>query len=192
MILNPRAWRRSISRSLKILDAPAPSRWTDEKIAELEICLFTSFFSIRKLIESQKVSWDLQQRKCPVMSYPPLEKGTDRKNWWPPDEYFDLSTGKRAQLSLNDICNQFVHSYVYWPILGKRRRLYEVFIASDRQRKTKLYRMRYSSLRAILQRVAEDEPSIVVSERAANGGDWRDFKFGSKKAYSRFKRRLHT
>lgn len=54
----------------KLVKRTIQKRWPERSLASLEKDVFVSFYAIRKLIESKKISDGLLSLKIPVIGYP--------------------------------------------------------------------------------------------------------------------------
>jgi hypothetical protein len=82
------------------------------------------FFAIRRLAESNKLTGDTTQRKLAWKLFP--SSGATRI---PPhkrqdiDKYFDLAHPLRIILSIRELANQVIHSYIFVHEVDSRDRL---------------------------------------------------------------------
>lgn len=144
------------------------ARWSERASYAVERDVMTAAYAIRKLLEARKVSDELASR--PVNAVRHLLTGPAPDIWgrWEVWEYYDLTRGEKAQLSLREFCNQVIHSWV-WVLSATdeaRPRFDGIFISSDRERKRSVYFFGLETLIDICQAVGDDD--IVYTRMAYN------------------------
>lgn len=127
-------------------------------------------YSVRKLIESFKVSDELRRRSWPVWTYSLLGAPPDFMTRSELPEVFDLAAQRRSSLSTLELCHQIVHSYIFAPAwkwddeTEKLTGIDGVYFTSDRRRRTALYRVEIDTLASMIETVGwEDVISVVVA-----------------------------
>ncbi|PYE19805.1 hypothetical protein C7410_118101 [Paraburkholderia silvatlantica] len=86
--------------------------------ARIERELFISFYSIRKLFDTFKVSFDTR-RKVYSLVWSPRIGRPDYFNWHRIEEHFDLGTRNEETRDLVFLCNQFVHSFIFTVVVDE-------------------------------------------------------------------------
>lgn len=89
------------------------------------------------------------------------------------DELYDLDAPERYDLSLLDLCHQFVHSYIFAPVLAESGGLSVVWVASDRQRSRALIEIEVNKMIGIFEKVGRDEVRSIRMTFDAIFGDYR-------------------
>jgi hypothetical protein len=128
-------------------------------MVNLEKDLFLGFYIIRKLMEARKLSVEVESTPVGVTSYP--WKGGRQihiLNWDRIDEHYDYLASTSETISLRDLCNLFVHSYVYMPLMSDDRTLEALLVSSDRSRHKKLFSVDAVQTVALFRAVAGDDP----------------------------------
>lgn len=134
-------------------------RWTERSFFLLEKELFLGFFCLRKLMESNKVSTELQEKKIELAVYPAGEKNITLLNQHKFPELYNLYKGDRELISYWDVCNQFIHSSIFAPFTPSGKSLVGVYIASDRVKKNKLYYITLVKIIEMFRSVGNNYPA---------------------------------
>lgn len=145
-------------------------RWTDRTGFLVERDVMVGAYSVRRLKESFKVSDDLLKRTWPVRIYEPCGLPSDVSNnhkFW---DLYDLQKGRDAELSLTNICNQVIHSWVWGFAAGVGGSgLDGIFVSSDRKRKKCLYFLSVDMLVGLFRSIGEEEICHIEMKRDEAG-----------------------
>ena len=148
-------------------------RWSERTTFLVERDLMVGAYAIRKLSEAKKLSTAFEAEQVPATEFP--LKGSrhpDRMYWHRVDEFYDLDDGRRVDLTLRDICNQFIHSWVFMEGFSDGGPgLDGVFVCSDSERKKRLLYFKVETLVRILRRAGEEEITSLSGVRG-NDGEW--------------------
>lgn len=120
------------------------------------------FYSIRKLVEGNKLSKATVDQKTPVVRYPATGEPVTQVSWpyfW---ELYNLEAPEAAERSLRFLCNQFVHSYVFVPSFSETGEFRGVFVCSDRERHQCLYEVSIWAIIHLFEKVSHDYPDNVM------------------------------
>jgi len=135
----------------------AQRKWSQRSLFAVEKEIFIGFYSIRKLIESKKVSNSVSGKSYKVIEFP--------KNCQfnislidNPSKEFDFKKYNHVNISIADMCNQFIHSYYFLPVIPDGRSLVGFFICSDYQRKKSIYFINILDVVDIYKTVGENYP----------------------------------
>jgi transcriptional regulator with GAF, ATPase, and Fis domain len=135
--------------------------------------VFLGFFIIRKLLEARKLSVQVESTPVRVMTQP--WKGNHRithLNWDRFDsDAYDSSAAANETLPLLDLCNLFVHSCIYVPLMSDDRQLEGLFVSSDRSRHQKLFYIDAIQTVALLRAVANDSAEHMEAKRSGRTGE---------------------
>lgn len=122
-----------------------PSPGTDRSewaLSKLERTLFTAAFSIRKLIDSQKLSDECLAYSIPGERSPAAgARRPDLMNWHHFDEHFDMGSPTSCRLRTRDLCNLLIHSFQFLFTCGEDGHVCGFLVSSDRYRAARLYRI---------------------------------------------------
>jgi hypothetical protein len=145
----------------------------DDDLARVEREVLIGFYSIRKLLDTFKVSGSTKTMSF-GLRYFEIESGSrvDYFNRWEIDELFDLERPLSETRDLTFLCNQFVHSYVHLFEIGESQAVEGVFVASDRARNDRLYFVSREQIVRIFRAVGSDYPSRQHYQRDAKTGQW--------------------
>jgi hypothetical protein len=95
-------------------------RTTEKTFVRMEKELFLGFYSIRKLLDAKKVSTATETITFEMTWYPNT-KHVDYLNRQRIDELYDLNKANTETRDLRFLCNQFIHSYVFSPVVDSQR-----------------------------------------------------------------------
>lgn len=116
------------------------------------------FFIVRRLIELHKVSSRTKRHELTVFSFP-----IKTKHWRPwsahdIDETYDLDKEKRDLKGVVYVANQFVHSAASFVMIDETRNWSDVYITSDRNQRTALWRIPVEEVRVLFEIASKDYP----------------------------------
>jgi len=167
MICESHYWKEPLLTSARWLSGLRLSENTRESTyVKLEKELMLGFYSVRKLIETIKISDSTKKIKFEVQWY----KNTKRVNWLNHvfiDEKYDLTKSHSEQRDIEFICNLFVHSYVF--VVSGDGKLEGVYVSTDRQKNQKVYFVPLKVILKIFRIVGRDYPSRSIFTRKQNG-----------------------
>lgn len=120
MIWESSDWKQPLLKSAKWLRSVKFSDRTQERtFVRIEKELFIGFYSIRKLLETLKISDSTKKLTFEVEWYSNKEPVHDL-NWHHLDRLYDLSSRHLETRDMGFLCNQFIHSYVF-VVAGRHR-----------------------------------------------------------------------
>jgi len=162
-------WKKELVRLAdRLQKRSSQKRWTFPSTASLEKEVFVGAYSVRKLMESDKVSPSIAGRPVTLTFYPiRREKGEE-----PPKHFthrFELGGGVRQELKIEHLMNQFIHSYYFSPFVPFGKNMAGIFVASDRDRKMGLYYITLGNLSAIFRRVGNESVSSREIDQLLEG-----------------------
>ncbi|WP_275544560.1 MULTISPECIES: hypothetical protein [unclassified Pseudomonas] len=144
------------------------TRWDEKNFYTVEKEIFIGFYSIRKLIESKKVSDHISKKKYNIQEIPyrgnPESIITRIKE--PEYEFRNL---KYTEISIYDLCNQFIHSHHFVPFIPNGKNLIGFFFCSDHKRKSGLYLITLFDVVDIYRSVGKNYPHTIHTVRLPNG-----------------------
>jgi len=133
--------------------------------------IFIGFYSIRKLLDTVKVSDSTKKAPYELLWYQNV-KPVDALNWHHLDEVYDLERERRETRDIRFICNLFVHSFVF--VVSGDDRFEGVYVASDKLRNKKVYFIPLSHIQAIFRLVGRDYPANISYMRNLETGELED------------------
>jgi len=178
MIFESHPWKKDILAAAKFLKwaSTAAREWDEERDYEFEKSVFVGAYAIRKLLDSYKVTDKTAGLSVPVSLYN-KRKGAkpDILNRYDLHKLYVLTHPKKEQLPLRDICNQFIHSFIF--VASHRSRKGQqiptgLFFASDRFKEAGVYWLSLHRLTLVFGAVGRDHVTSAHWEASA-AGPWR-------------------
>lgn len=158
MITEPLYWKTDLLRQSSALEKRrTQKRWSEASFARCEQTIFIGFYSVRKLIESKKLTNVVAASSFQIRSYPPTGKAVTFMNYHKVDELYDLDKPKEHSINLINLCHQFIHSYVFSLVFDEDDALSAVWVASDYQRSKALIEIPLATIIGIFETVASDD-----------------------------------
>ncbi len=117
----------------------AQRRWGEKNFYSLEKDIFLGFYSVRKLIESYKISDSLKNKSYKIREFPYSGQPESISTNVEAGSY-DLSKGREVSITIAQLCNQFIHSHHFHPFfIPGGKYLVGFFFCSDHKRTTCIY-----------------------------------------------------
>jgi hypothetical protein len=139
-------------------------RWPDRSLARCEQTIMVGFFSVRKLIESRKLSRDFADRQVKATAYPTKGKHVHLLNVRRDvDELFNLDAPKQTTMKIEDLANQLIHSYIFYLSMEVEGQLNGILVASDRIRNKELLQVSSLDVIKIFELAAKGEGDKAIS-----------------------------
>jgi hypothetical protein len=116
------------------------TRWTDRTGYLIERDFVLSAYAMRKLVDSDVVSEQLTQRQIPVRRYDLSGKPPDPRRPTDIEESYDFENGRRSSLSVRNLCDEIMHSFVFAFFCGETTDLFDgIYVSAVRNAKKHLY-----------------------------------------------------
>jgi hypothetical protein len=177
MIHESSYWKDDLIRySKNLLKRANQKKWFERSFVVVEKEIFISFYTVRKLIDSNKLTNKLCNKSFPVNSHVNLGKTVNQINRHDIDKLFDLKNHKKLSLNLRTICNLFIHSYIFIFDLEKGV-LDGIFVSSDFTKDKNLYWISLKTITEIFKEVGENYPSKIVYKAKKNKNDYEVFNY---------------
>lgn len=161
MILESSYWKNDLLKLAdKLQHRIIQKRWGGKNIFALEKDLFIGFYAIRKLIESQKIS-DSVRLKTYVISEFDYRGPKDSVLTYFSNEKYNFGKPKQKQLTIVQICNQFIHSFYFLPCFSEEGYLIGFYICSDHQRIKSIYLITIFDVVDIYKTVGNNYPLMI-------------------------------
>lgn len=175
MIWESGPWKEELYRIAERLHKKTGQRrWTDRTDANLEKDVFVGCYAIRKLMEARRLSETVLAAAVPCTAAPARPgKMVTLRNWHRLDDLYDFDGQSETSLSLKDLCNQFIHSYVFCPVFGEDDLLEAVAVTSDHRRRHCVQIIRVAELIRVMRMVALDAPDYSRAVWDEKAGDYR-------------------
>lgn len=139
----------------------------------LEKFLLVSSFVVRKLSDSLKLSDELESQDFNCYIYKRLENDDiisviNRNNV---TRFYNLDAPEEVPLKLKEICNLFIHSLVFRPVVDDKMSLQGVFVNSDWTKDKSLYYVEINLFVKLVKEIINDEIGMFSHKRDKNGGE---------------------
>ncbi|GAA0539206.1 hypothetical protein GCM10009098_03440 [Rheinheimera aquimaris] len=143
-------------------------RWGEKSLYTLEKEIFIGFYSIRKLIESKKISDSLKEKVFEVKQF--SYKGSPNSIFMHFEESdYDLSKANSAKFTIAQLCNQFIHSHHFLPFFVNGKNLIGFFFCSDYKRTSGIYLITLFDIVEIYRNIGSNYPATMNIQRLPNG-----------------------
>jgi hypothetical protein len=147
--------------------------WEDEPslqgaLLEVERFVFWAAFSIRKLIESKKLSDDFEALTFSVRRHPGRTalSGQDWLNSHHFDRHYDLGRYEMEEMGSLRLCNQLIHSVAFVPVTDEAGRVLEgILFNSDRTRSRCLYAIEWTEFDRMVMEAVDDDINELDFDR---------------------------
>lgn len=162
------AWRGELLKTAEALERRAAlTRWTTRTGFLVERDLMIGMFVIRRLVESAKTSSLLPHERVSFGIHPLTGRAPgiyDRWSYW---EYYDMDSKQQTELTVRDLVNLFIHSFVleFYPLSEDGPAT--IWVVSERDRHKSLYSIAFAGVVKLFRRVGDED--VVHME-----GDWND------------------
>lgn len=148
-----------------------PPRWTERLQVNFEKDVTISFFMIRKLIESTKLSSKTTMYEAQIFRSPCVRKVNNR-NFWDIDKLYDLEKEQLVSKNVNFLCNQLIHGGAMYAYREKDRNWGGIYTCSDFEREKYVYRIPISEIIKILKMAGNDYPDIITMTYSKSKDDY--------------------
>lgn len=172
MIADAAPWKEHLLRLASQLEArTVQKRWTERTSYLVERDLMVGAFSVRKLIDSHKVSQQTTKRKFQVLTARLTGQPADPWSAYYFWENYDVENQESTFITLRELTNQLIHSLVLSlsATAAPPHRLDGVIVASDFTVGTRVYFFPIGSLIEAFRCVGEDDPLVWQMRKGADG-----------------------
>lgn len=205
-------WRKElikISKSLK-KRIQYKKEWNDSKYAKFEKEIMFGFYIVRKLLEVNKLTSDFSSLKLECKVYPSKGKPITLMNNHRFNENYDLENPTIEKRELRFFINQFVHSYIFSPIISvvdkdietkidddslmedeiieiydnADKELSGVFFNSDNNKYDSLFEMQIETIRKLFKKVGKCNVTRIEMKYDERKEDYKSVRFGGKQKIS--------
>jgi len=208
MIHESRYWKKELIKISKNIKKRIQynKEWNDAKYAKFEKEIMFGFYIVRKLLEANKLSSDFDSLKLECKVYSSNGKKMTIMNNHRFDECFDLESPKSEKRELRFFINQFVHSYIFSPIISVTDKeieakmndgsltedeiieLYEdsdkelsgIFFNSDKNKNESLFQINIKTVRKLFKKVGNCNVTEIRMKYNERKGDYDSVRFSKK------------
>lgn len=172
MIFESWPWKRELKRRSASLDRRrSQKRWMESSFFAVEQDLFVSAFAIRKLLESKKISDEVESLSLVATIFKSTGRVVDFMSRHKIDKLYDLEHPVTADISVREFCDQLIHSFVFETELSDDGGLSGIYFSSDNLKRTELIYVRLIEIIDVIERVAEDDVVSAMWLRDPKSGE---------------------
>jgi len=166
-------WKEDLLAHARRLEpVKKPPRLSEKAQVSFEKEVIISFFMVRKLFESHKVSTVSKNYKAKIFQYSNSGKKVTNVNFWDVEKLYDLKNEKEVKKSIVFTCNQFIHGGATYAYRNEDRNWGGILVCSDYERNNFLYRVPLEEIIAIFRTVGNDYPYQMSYEFCENKDDY--------------------
>jgi hypothetical protein len=143
---------------------------------QMEKAVFLSAFIVRKLIDSNRLSTQVEESQTQVQIHPLLDPAVapDFMNWEKIETFYDLDHAHVRSVPLRDLVNWLIHSFTFLIEVRSDHAGGSVptgfWCNSDRTRRRELVRVGWTDYKELLRRVIHDDVVEISFHRDGHGG----------------------
>ncbi|EKT4494620.1 MULTISPECIES: hypothetical protein [Pseudomonas] len=174
MIYESEDWKKPLLRTARWLEVTRVKEGSEGRIfAKAEREIFVSFYAVRKLIDTYKISEQTKKLKFQLPYHPiVVGKTVDYLNRHDILEAYDTTKRCTEIRDLTFVANQVIHSYVFEFATNENLGIDGVFVASDTSRHQRLYYYSMGLILSIFRAVGLDDASEQRLMRNPLTGQW--------------------
>lgn len=173
-MIESRYWKEDLLKNAQIIQpVENPPRWSEKSMVNFEKRIIISFFLIRKLFETYKVSQKSRLYKARIFCHKSRAKKITTKDHFVIDEVYDLNNEREVRKCIPFVANQLIHSCTIFAYREEDRNWGGVYACSDFERDNVIFRIPISEIVKILRLVGNDYPSKMKITWCGEKGDYR-------------------
>jgi hypothetical protein len=168
--------RRTLGRWDRLRNRLRPYWWQDAvREMELERGIFVSDFIMRKLADSNKLSFQTEHQTVPCYVHPCLSKDNLPTSWDVDriDIFYDLNSDNPATIKARALVNMIIHSHCFALSYSESDAVDGFYVNSGNTLK-KLHRITWEDYSAAAKEVVEDDVAFSIKDRS--GSEERAFR----------------
>ena len=152
-------WKKDIlAHSKKLKQIKKPKRWSNKLQVNFEKEIIITFFMIRKLFESNKISNISKKYKALISRIPIKNKKVNSLNYFDLDLY-NHQKEQECLKSISFICNQFIHGGATYAFRNEERKWETIYVCSDFERNKYIYKISIKEIKNIFKIIGTDKPT---------------------------------
>ncbi len=125
----------------------------DEHFSKIEIKLFLMTFSLRKLLETQKLPDSVKDLELKCIKY--KRNNIIQSLTFNYEKLYDFDKPIKTNLILVNLLNQFIHAHVFKVLPNRNDYIRLIFITSDREKEKFLYSIKIKDFLVYIKRICE-------------------------------------
>jgi hypothetical protein len=160
-MIESKYWKEDILKhSRKLKPCKKPKKWTNKLQVNFEKEIIITFFMIRKLFETNKLSNKSKDYKASIYRVPIKDINVNNLNYFDLDLY-NYNNEEKCSKSILFICNQFIHGGATYTFRDKKRNWDYIYVCSDFERNKYIYKISIDKIKKIFKIVGKDYPSQI-------------------------------
>jgi len=172
-MIESRYWKEDLlDHAKRLKPVIMPKRWSEKLVETFEKELIISFFCIRKLFETNKVSSKSRRYRASVYCYTATGKKITKLNQVNIDEIYNVSEEKQTRKSIIFLANQLIHSCTIFAYRKDDRNWGGIYACSDFERDKAIYRIPIEEIIKIFELVGKDYPTEMHYVWDESEGDY--------------------
>lgn len=145
-------------------------RTTEKTYVRIEKEVLIGFYSVRKLLDTYKVSDACKKQKYSIDYYKNI-KAITYLNWHHVEELYDLSKKNIEIRNIRYICDKFIHSYLFLPVENNSK-LDGFYVTTDHIKNKKCYFISTENVVKIFRSVGRDYPAHFSQSYNSDTGEF--------------------
>lgn len=163
MIWESSYWKDPLLESAKRLKAfVSQPHFNETELVQIEKDIFIGFYSVRKLMDTEKIKDSTRDGKYQLEWYPNKEQ-VNLCNGHRMDKLYNFAQVFQETRSLKFICDQFVHSFIFTIEHNAEGGLSGFYFCSDKEKNKRIYYLPLETVIEIYELVGNDYPSSSKS-----------------------------
>jgi penicillin-binding protein-related factor A (putative recombinase) len=168
-------WKKDIRRDISYIQKKMnikiqnlPDDKFDEHFSKIEIKLFLMAFSIRKLLESQKLPNLVKNMELKCIKYKRNSKTQSLISDY--EKLYDFDSPIKTTLKSIDLSNQFIHSHFFQALSNRNGYIRTIFVTSDYQREHCLYSIEIKDFLLFISKISKMQVMSIYRTYDKNTG----------------------
>lgn len=200
MIWDSRPWKaRLYEHAEKLTHLLSIDNLSEKDLVLAEESIMVGCFAVRKLLESEKLSEEVEAISLKSNSFPAITRrapewsGVERMQMsafdnHKFDRYFDLENSVEEDVKMRDLLNQAIHSVCFQFLFNEDGKLLALLVCSDhRIRDAKpLLNILIDDIVTLFRKVAQDDVVHTFSYREPRAWKMRSRRFASEESFLEF------
>lgn len=166
MIHESSYWKEDLLKlAIKLNSRLTQNRWGERNLFSIEKEIFLGFYSVRKLIESRKISDSISKKSYLINIFKYVGNDESIFTYFKEEDY-DLHHEHIVNIDLLSLCNQFIHSHHFIPSISNHNNLVGFLFCSDYKRTSHLYYISLTEIIDIFKMIGTNYPSSMIISRS--------------------------